>query len=527
VILYLVDALRADHLPLYGYARDTAPNLSRFAEDAVVFEQAIASSSWTKPSLASVFTSLRPRDHGCLQFYAPLDASNVTLAERLRAAGYTTGAVMANPILVSPVMGFAQGFSWFAAARSPLLARGVVDDALSFLDRSRGLPLFLYVHTMDNHDPYAAPRPFDRLFPPERTPRGAHGGGESADLDRIVAQYDGEIAYGDQEFGRLLRELKRRGLYDDALIVFLADHGEEFRERGNLGHGRTLFDELLRVPLVVKYPGGRHAGRRVGRQVQLLDLVPTILESQGLPLPEGIAGRPLDEALGGPPVERPAVFETKHRERIAYGARTERLKYIRELYPQDRELYFDLVRDPRERQPLPGGSSPGLAALKRLAEMETGRAAFAYRLHVDGRERYELTLRTNGWIDAAEAQGLGPDERAVVAAGGRQAQLVLLPTPGRPREALVRTRPHGVTLELDGTRGGRPLRPQEVRIGRRGLTPDAVPFTFPEVELIEDPFVAPLPGPGLSVWLVPTRHGEAPRMDAEAMEKLRSMGYLP
>jgi arylsulfatase A-like enzyme len=519
VVLYLVDALRADHLPIYGYPRDTAPNLGRLAADGVVFDQAIASSSWTKPSLASLFTSLRPQDHGCLQFYSPLEAAHVTLAERLRAAGYLTGAVVANPILVGTKVGFAQGFSWFAAARSPLHAAGVVDDALGFLDRTHGLPRFLYVHTMDNHDPYDAPPPFDRRFEPPP--------GMPDELGRMVAQYDGEIAYGDEQLGRLLESLERRGLYDDALVVVVADHGEEFRERGNLGHGRTLADELVRVPLVVKYPGGRHAGRRVASQVQLVDVLPTILKSQGLPLPGVIAGRPLEEALLGPPGERPVVFETKHREHVAYGARTEGRKYVREFYPRDRERYFDLVRDPGETQGLAEPPSPAFAELKRVAEEGTGRPAFAYRILVEGHERYELTLRTKGWIDAVEAEGLGEEESAAADPGGRQARLVLLPAPGAPRSVLVRVRPHGIPLELDGTRGGRRLRGRDVRIGGVGLRLEGVPSALPEVELVEDPFRAPPPAPaGIAVWLVPTGPGEAPEMDPETMEKLKALGYL-
>jgi hypothetical protein len=119
VVVYLVDTLRADHLPLYGYARDTAPELSRFAKDAVVFDQAIAPSSWTKPSVASLFTSLLPRDHGCVQFYTPLDPALVTLAERLRERGYGTGAVVVNQLVLAKNMHFDQGFDHFAAPPSP------------------------------------------------------------------------------------------------------------------------------------------------------------------------------------------------------------------------------------------------------------------------------------------------------------------------------------------------------------------------------------------------------------------------
>jgi arylsulfatase A-like enzyme len=530
VILYLVDTLRADHLPIYGYRRDTAPNLVQFARDAVVFEQAIASSSWTKPSVASILTSLRPRDHGCLQFYSPFDLSNVTLAERLRQAGYTTGAIVANPILLGRNTGFAQGFSYFAAARGRLQAREVVDDGLAFLDRTQGLPRFLYLHTMDPHAPYNPPSPFDRLF---SKPAGSErtvppGGEETLDLEHVVAEYDGEIAYGDRQFGRLLRKLKRRRVYDQALIVFLADHGEELMERGHLGHGQTLFDEVVRVPLVVKFPGGRHSGSRIAQQVRLVDVLPTIMKSQGRAVPQGIAGRPLQQMLAGSPDERPVVFETKLRESVAYGARTGRATYIREFHPADHELFLDLVHDPLERHGRAEAPNPGFVALKRAAEEGTGRAAYAHLLRVDGRDRYELRLRTPGWVEQVEAEGLGQGERAAVSAGRREATLVLRPRPGEPREVFVRTRPHGVALQVEGTRGGRPLRGRDVRIGGGGLKPTSVPFTVPDVELIPDAFTPPAPGPpGVSIWLVSTRPGEVPKLDPEIARRLKSLGYLP
>ena len=213
VIVYLVDTLRADHLPLYGYSRDTAPELSRFAADAVVFDQAIAPSSWTKPSVASLFTSLLPRDHGCVQFYTPLDPGLVTLAERMRDHGYTTGAVVANPLVLAKNMHFDQGFSYFAAPAAPQRAGQVVDAALAFLDARKGLPTFLYVHTMDAHTPYQPPPPFDRKFGPRPQPGRAAAEPSDyrvpRDLDRIVGQYDGAVAYGDREFGRLLQGLRR------------------------------------------------------------------------------------------------------------------------------------------------------------------------------------------------------------------------------------------------------------------------------------------------------------------------------
>jgi arylsulfatase A-like enzyme len=533
VIVYLVDTLRADHLGLYGYARDTDPALRAFAGDAVVFDTAIASSSWTKPSVASLFTSLLPGEHRCVQFYTPLDAGFVTLAERLRERGYATGAVVANRLVHAKDGGFDQGFAYFASPPEPQTAAEAVDEALRFLDARRGLPTFLYVHTLDPHTPYAPPAPFDRRFGPAPTPERPASEPyhylRPEDLARLVDQYDGEIAYGDREFGRLVGALRARGLYDRALIVFLSDHGEEFLDHGGWVHGHTLFDELVRVPLAVKFPGGRHAGRRVSRQVQLVDVMPTILGAQGmaLPRPPEVAGLPLEESFGPGGPERPAVLETKYREHVAYGARAGGRKYVRQVHPRPRELFFDLSRDPGER--LTRGDTAGEEdrALKRIAEAAVTPSAFRHRLRVEGDDDYELRIRTDGWIDMAEVIEPGAGEEAVREQGGGGATLRLKPRPGRPREATVLVRPHGAPVWLSGTRGGRPLRPEDVRVGGDALAAKAVPFAMPDVEDVHRIFSPPPAGaPGLALWITPTGRGEAPTFDAEARERLKALGYL-
>jgi arylsulfatase A-like enzyme len=532
VIVYLVDTLRADHLPLYGYARDTAPELSRFAADAVVFDQAIASSSWTKPSVASLFTSLLPRDHGCVQFYTPLDPALTTLGERLHEHGYGTGAVVVNQLVLAKNMHFDQGFDHFEAPLSPRRAEQVVDAAFRFLDARRGQPTFLYLHTMDAHTPYLPPPPFDRRFPPHPEPGRAAAEPSDyrapQDLARIVAQYDGAIAYGDREFGRLLQGLRERGLYDRATIVFLSDHGEELLDHGGWVHGHTLYDELVRVPLVVKHPARREAGRRVARQVQLLDVLPTILTSQRLPVPDGIAGRALDESFTASGPERPAVLETKYREHVAYGARTSETKYVSHLYPARQELVFDLRRDPGESRSRDAAASAGAEALRQAAEASASPSAFRHRLRVDGGAGYELHLRTTGWIEDVDRSRLLPTERAEVADGGHVLALRLRPDRGRPREVSFLARPHGVPVWVDGTRGGRRLRPGEVRVAAEGRRARELPFLVPDVELLNGPFSPPRSAePGVSIWLAPTRagRGDAP-LDRQARESLRALGYL-
>ena len=278
-MIYLVDTLRADHTGVYGYDRKTTPELDAFAKDAVVFDQAIAHASWTKPSVASILTSRLPGQHRAVQLRDALDPSNVTIAQRLHEKGWTTGAAIANSVIYGAESTFDRGFGFFAGLhgdddrRSKLVgADVVVDTALAWLSTQGGLPTFLYVHTMDPHVPYAPPPPFDQMFEPHPTPdhpaqdpRTDYK--EPLDRERLIAQYDGDIAFGDREFGRFVRGLKAAGRYDDALVVFLSDHGEEFLDHGRWLHGRSVFDELIqRAPggQVPGPPGRGQPGRRAG-----------------------------------------------------------------------------------------------------------------------------------------------------------------------------------------------------------------------------------------------------------------------
>ena len=202
-VIYLVDTLRADHTTPYGYARDTTPELMAFSRDAVVFDQAISHASWTKPAVASVFTSLLPGRHRAVQLRDSLDPGLVTLAEMVQARGLATGGACANSVIYSAGTNFDQGFDFFAGLHgagnrpSKVVEAGpVVDTALRWLDERRGFPTFLYVHTMDPHVPYTPPPPFDLKYEPHPTPEHPaqdprYDFKEPLDRDRLVAQYDG------------------------------------------------------------------------------------------------------------------------------------------------------------------------------------------------------------------------------------------------------------------------------------------------------------------------------------------------
>ncbi len=546
VVIYLVDTLRADHTTTYGYHRDTTPELQKFAARSVVFEQAISQASWTKPAVASLLTSLLPGRHRAVQLRDRLDSGLLTLPEMLGAKGFSTGAAIANSVIYGKGTSFEQGFDFYAGLHgegdrpSKLVeAAGVVDEALRWIDARRGLPTFLYVHTMDPHVPYAPPPPFDRMYDPP--PTADHPGmdprtdfKEPLDRERMIAQYDGDIAYGDHEFGRFIRGLEERGLFEAALVVFLADHGEEFHDHGQWLHGRSVFDELVRVPLVVKLPGGRHAGRRVGQQVQVVDVLPTVLESQGLPVPAppAIVGQPLQRVLEGKAPEPPAVSEISHRGFVAYGMRTARDKYVRRFSPQDDELYFDLVRDRQEQRNAIGSDGERVRALRAGVEASMVTNPFRHNLRVSGAGLWELKVRTGGWIEGVEPVGFGPQDRYAVEGNGRRLVLRMQPRPEAPRGVAFSLRPMGAPAWLEGMRDGRALRPGDVLVAREGVSPSGIPYRLPEIESekerSENIFAAPpARRPGLHVWLAMSPGRDfMEKFDRETCERMKALGYI-
>jgi hypothetical protein len=395
---------------------------------------------------------------------------------------------------------------------------------------------------MDPHVPYTPPAPFDRKYDPNPAP--GHPGRDprtdykvALDRDRLIAQYDGEIAYGDREFGRFVAALKERGLYEDALVIFVADHGEEFLDHGTWLHGRSVFDELIRVPLLVKFPGRRDAGRRVAQQVQGIDLLPTILRELRLPVPKApdVEGRPLQEAVAGRGELRPALSEISHRGFVAHGMRTAKDKYVRRFSPEDDELYFDLEKDPRETQNLVEQAGERVRQLRAGVEQAMATNPYRHVLRAAGRGEYALRLKTGGWFDAVEAAGLGPAESYAVEGNGRRLVARLSPKLDHPRELSFTVRPRGAPVWLDGTRDGRPLKPRDVLVAQEGLTPTEVPVRLPEIESpteeeqagSNDVFAEPpADKPGLHLWLRAIPGREMIQLDEEARARLKALGYL-
>lgn len=302
IVVYLVDTLRARNLGCYGYGRPTSPEIDRLAEQSWLFENAQAHSSFTKCSVASLFTGRLPRSHGCLDFSHQLAEPEQTLAETLQGAGYQCFAAVANGLL-KPGSGFDQGFSGYECHDWEPTDR-LLKRSLEMLDgRDPKRPFMLYVHSMDPHAPYRPPEPLRRRFAPGVDPKIGflpvlgHKGKQQLQRGKLrtslIGLYDAQIAHNDQQLSLLIQELQSRGLWDNCLLIVTADHGEEFAEHRGWGHSETLFSEVLEVPLLVRFPDGRWAGQRFQAPVQHADLLPTLCNVLGLKPPADCEGRNL------------------------------------------------------------------------------------------------------------------------------------------------------------------------------------------------------------------------------------------
>jgi arylsulfatase A-like enzyme len=315
LLVLVVDTLSARRMSLHGYERPTTPELVEFASAGTVFDNAVAPSSWTLPSVASLLTGLAPNTHGVLgDSRSYLMDGLQTWPERLREAGIEGAAFVANP-LVAVANHFDQGFgSWTQANDEP--ACDLNERLLAWLD---GQPpdrrWFAYVHYMDPHAPYGAPEGLRERFTSDYVERRDFGGflpnvlqrEEVAPLDEAAQRhvgnlYDGEVAYFDRCFGVLRHELQRRGLLERTVVVLTSDHGEELFEHGRLGHGYALHEQMLAVPLMLVGPG-LPSGVRHAAPVGTARLAPTLLALAGLPPPPGLLPLPpFGPALDSEPV---------------------------------------------------------------------------------------------------------------------------------------------------------------------------------------------------------------------------------
>jgi arylsulfatase A-like enzyme len=390
VVLVIVDTARADHFSSYGYPRPTTPGFDRLASEGVLYADAWSQSPWTLPAAATILTGLPPYVHGAGRTATGVHAVRPglrTLAERLGEAGYRTAAFF-NVIWCSPEMSeLNRGFETYDFSSSDESnvgtrdARATTDAALAWLERIGDAPFLLVVHYFDPHLTYDPPAPYDTMFEPPGGPRIPPGFGSAEQVfeirdheivldarrkESLIARYDGELRFTDDQFGRLREALESSGRWDETLVVVVGDHGEEFWDHGGFEHGQSHYRELLRVPLIVRRPGGPSGRVREGR-VRQLDIAPTVLDFAGLRVPDELPGRVLGQADA-----RFAVAEGTLWDGDLVSVRADVGTLILDR-TTGAEQFFS-PDDPLEQQPFPAQTTgePQLLPLLRAIPIDTG-----------------------------------------------------------------------------------------------------------------------------------------------------------
>jgi arylsulfatase A-like enzyme len=354
VVLVVVDALRPDHLTPYGYQRDTTPNLAALSEDGVLLTDFVVNGNWTRPSTASLLTGLLPAQHGVQGDADRLAAEFKTLAELLETAQIPTGAVVGNGNAGS-AFGLGRGFSFYADTVAHWdglpTAEQVIDLAIPFVDEHKKAPFFLLLFLVDPHDPYGAPAPYEDMFVQNkdtrliRTPHWELGRYSVKERARMMATYDGAIRYSDAQLGRFIDHLKATGAYDRTTLIVTADHGEGFGEHGIYLHSHHLYEEIVRAPLIVRYPRMSRRGVRFGGLFQTIDLWPTIAGLYGIG--SDAPGVDLTRAMAtGGPGDRRVVCLFQHFGIARAMVRTRTRKVIYHA-PADRDAFLASVGDPK------------------------------------------------------------------------------------------------------------------------------------------------------------------------------------
>lgn len=361
VILISIDTLRADHIHGYGYGPETTPTLDALMRRGVSFTNAITSAPWTLPSHMSLFTSLYPHTHGVTAELLALGEGVAVLAEPLKEAGYKTAGFATMPHL-SPRHGFGRGFDLYICeeVRAPV----ALERGLKWLGQAGSEDFFLFLHLFDVHSDYAPLPHYLKMF--ESSYEGdIDGKGETLykvragdislseeDLRHLVALYDAEIRQLDSALEMFFNALEKRDMLSDTIIIITSDHGEEFLDHGGVLHGQTLYDELVKVPLIVAGPGIPE-GKSIGKQVQLIDVMPTILELCGAGVPSKAEGRSLLPLIQKDDAdwEELAFAEADWRnvkQDIKRAVRTGEYKLYYDRYTKREELY-NLRSDPGEK----------------------------------------------------------------------------------------------------------------------------------------------------------------------------------
>jgi arylsulfatase A-like enzyme len=570
VVIIGVDTVCSDHLSCYGYDRETSPEIDNLAARGTLFENAVSQAPWTLPSFATIFTSLYPVQHGASAQNTKLRTDHPTLAMMLLKKGYSTAGIINAPFL-RPEYKLDRGFEHYDY-KPPFAGRiagGTTADALAWIDEHIDEHFFIFVHYFDPHEPYAPPEPYDTKFCPDYSgelsapfslsffPRARATDFETmktvseADWNYIRALYDGEICYADQAIGDLIAGIDERGLTDNTLIVFLSDHGEEFFEHGGFEHGHTLYNELVKVPLIISLPGQIPENARIADHVRLIDVAPTVLDLLGITPPAHLQGASLKPLITGkgeviapegsllPPgigYSESLLYGTERKSILAYP-----WKYTYEVMTGNHML-FNLMADPDEMEDVSAADAEALRPLEELlARTMFGISETWYiELCGDGDEHtFDIDVdsrsgqRTGSvYISRAFDSGDRMVDIGVVGRGGVASGGVALKGLKLSSRATIafKVEPESTPLKIDARIDGKTAL-ESVYLGMALENPATMPFavnTRPGENLESGVPVERPAGPFILIWKSGRSLSDAAVFElGESIEnELRSVGYL-
>lgn len=377
IIIITLTSVQSDHLNTYGYRRITAPNIDRISKEGVTFDNAISQSYWTLPSEASIFTSKYVCGHGVYERNQRLSEKEQTLPEILKIYGYKTAAFVGGLDLIASY-GVNQGFDYYYDDTKDMPMgsfKEIMPKALKWLRKNRDKKFFLFLQSYDSHFPYNCPKPYENMYDPDyngmlnnlpidyKLTKNIRNGklfleGKSIeltekDVNHIIAHYDGCINYSDKFIGDLLNEIRDLNLSNNTMVIITSEHGEELLDHGSFDRfgQKNLYDEVVRVPLIIKFPNTTAmGGKRIIRQVQLIDIMPTILDFLGIPINKEAQGLSLVPLIEGKSVKddfnRYAYSEASTNK---YALRTNEYKLI---YNNGKFELYDLKEDKMEMNDL-------------------------------------------------------------------------------------------------------------------------------------------------------------------------------
>lgn len=532
IIIYVIDALRPDHLNIYKYPRPTSPFISSHAREGYIFSNAFSISAWSRPSIGTLLTSLYPVFHGASNRSSYLSKNVITLAEVLKNCRYKTAAFIANGNIFDPGLNFDQGFHYFRPittnSQGPPSAHEVIKAVRSWLHRyAQGeTPFFLYIHTVDSHEPYRyLPHHFEEmknitLFPPrvkEIIISRPH-------MEDYFNRYDASIRYSDLNFGRFYKELKALNLINKSIIILTADHGEEFIDHGSHGHGGRLFIEHIKVPLIIWLPERINKQKYIKELVSHLDIAPTIVNLIGLQPPSYWQGKSFAELMTKEkPMyqKRELYFMEELDDNKLYAIIYNNFHYILRLKPKFEEFLFDLEKDPFELQDITQENSLILNILKNkllnfIAETMPG---YHLKYFPSEEEVLQLILETKGkFKNVINNQHIkieiSPDKRKISVQLSRKEDCLFFSVDPENSSILIRNLNMKVPFFLGN---------QNKKIEKKYvLLEEGAKEIITEFGLSQKTFIKP----GIYIWKTRSPSKIQLKLDPQTIKNLKSLGYI-